>query len=80
MAAPMMDMRKKVKLFASLSKENQYQMLMELPDDEERKALQELMQVENSNKMIKDIDTKMDRLRADQKATHDRLKAQDEMP
>ena len=48
----MMDMRKKVKLFASLSKENQYQMLMELPDDEERKALQELMQVENSNKMI----------------------------
>lgn len=80
MAAPMMDMRKKVKLFASLSKENQYQMLMELPDDDERKALQELMQVENSNKMIKDIDTKMDRLRADQKATHDRLKAQDEMP
>ena len=54
-------------------------MLMELDNDEERKALQELMQVENSNKMLKDIDSKMDRLRDQQRATQDRLKAEDDM-
>lgn len=50
MAAPMVELNHKIKIFKKMSREMQVQFLHQITDPDEKKALKELMEVGNFDK------------------------------
>ena len=55
MASPVAELRRKVKIFSKLSAEEKHTALAHLTNEDERKALKELMDVEASEKLLEQL-------------------------
>ena len=69
MAQPFVQLREKVKMFEKISPEMKNQYLFQLTDEDEKKALIELMDIENSKALKNRIDTRLQEIATQQKTT-----------
>ena len=69
MAQPFVQLREKVKMFEKMSPEMKNQYLFQLTDEDEKKALIELMDIENSKALKNRIDTRLQEIATQQKTT-----------
>ena len=66
-AQPFVQLREKVKMFEKMSPEMKNQYLFQLTDEDEKKALIELMDIENSKALKNRIDTRLQEIATQQK-------------
>ena len=69
MAQPFVQLREKVKMFEKMSPEMKNQYLFQLTDEDEKKALIELMDIENSKALKNRINTRLQEFATQQKTT-----------
>ena len=69
MAQPFVQLREKVKMFEKMSPEMKNQYLYQMTDEDEKKALIELMDIENSKALKNRIDTRLQEIATQQKTT-----------
>ena len=69
MAQPFVQLREKVKMFEKMSPEMKNQYLYQMTDEDEKKALIELMDIENSKALKNRINTRLQEFATQQKTT-----------